>query len=131
MGLHTGKQCCNQSQRWFSARSTNPTSLKRNNLDAYSRTRASASFFDVERASGSKTLARCRGLEAEAVGIVGLPLSDLTTYKMILTQCAACATELGLTLGKKCGRCSTRYCGPECQKRHWEEGGQQQALQEN
>jgi len=26
-------------------------------------------------------------------------------------------------LGKKCGRCSTRYCGPECQKQHWDEGG--------
>ena len=25
---------------------------------------------------------------------------------MILTQCAVCATELGLTLGKKCGRCA-------------------------
>jgi hypothetical protein len=45
---------------------------------------------------------------------------------MILTKCAACATELGLTLGKKCGRCSTRYCGPECQKTHWEEGGHDQ-----
>ena len=44
-------------------------------------------------------------------------------HPMILTQCAVCATELGLTLGKKCGRCSTRYCGPECQKKHWEEGG--------
>jgi tetratricopeptide (TPR) repeat protein len=42
---------------------------------------------------------------------------------MILTQCAVCATDLGLTLGKKCGRCSTRYCGPECQKQHWEAGG--------
>ncbi len=42
---------------------------------------------------------------------------------MILTTCAVCATDLGLTLGKKCGRCSTRYCGPECQKKHWEEGG--------
>jgi tetratricopeptide (TPR) repeat protein len=42
---------------------------------------------------------------------------------MILTKCAVCATELGLTLGKKCGRCSTRYCGPACQKQHWEEGG--------
>ena len=42
---------------------------------------------------------------------------------MILTQCAVCATELGLTSGKKCGRCSTRYCGPACQKQHWEEGG--------
>jgi len=45
---------------------------------------------------------------------------------MLLTQCAVCATELGLTLGKKCGRCSTRYCGPECQKQHWEEGGHDQ-----
>jgi tetratricopeptide (TPR) repeat protein len=42
---------------------------------------------------------------------------------MILTQCAVCATELGLTLGKKCGRCSTRYCGHECQVQHWKEGG--------
>ena len=42
---------------------------------------------------------------------------------MILTQCAVCATELGLTLGKKCGRCSTRYCGADCQVQHWKEGG--------
>ncbi|CAH0372058.1 unnamed protein product [Pelagomonas calceolata] len=42
---------------------------------------------------------------------------------MILTQCAVCAAELGLSLGKKCGRCSTRYCGPECQVQHWKEGG--------
>ena len=42
---------------------------------------------------------------------------------MILTQCVVCATELGLSLGKKCGRCSTRYCGPECQVQHWKEGG--------
>ena len=44
---------------------------------------------------------------------------------MFLTQCAACATELG-TGGKKCGRCQTRYCGAECQKKHWEEGGHDQ-----
>ncbi len=42
---------------------------------------------------------------------------------MLLTKCAACAAELGLTSGKKCGRCATRYCGPACQKKHWEEGG--------
>ena len=42
---------------------------------------------------------------------------------MILTNCAACAAPLGLSLGKKCGRCSTRYCGPECQVQHWKEGG--------
>ena len=45
---------------------------------------------------------------------------------MILTQCAVCATELGLTRGKKCGRCNTRYCGPECQVQHWKEGGHDQ-----
>ena len=39
--------------------------------------------------------------------------------QMILTQCAVCATDLGLSLGKKCGRCSTRYCGAECQVQHW------------
>jgi len=50
----------------------------------------------------------------------------LTIYKMILTQCAVCATELGLSSGKKCGRCSTRYCGPECQVQHWKEGGHEQ-----
>ncbi len=42
---------------------------------------------------------------------------------LLLTQCAACAAPLGLTSGKKCGRCSTRYCGPACQVQHWKEGG--------
>ena len=56
----------------------------------------------------------------------GLPQKHLTRRKMILTQCAVCATDLGLSLGKKCGRCSTRYCGPACQKQHWEEGGHDQ-----
>ena len=45
---------------------------------------------------------------------------------MILTRCAVCATELGLSSGKKCGRCSTRYCGAECQMQHWKEGGHDQ-----
>ena len=45
---------------------------------------------------------------------------------MILTQCAVCAAPLGLSLGKKCGRCRTRYCGPECQVQHWKEGGHDQ-----
>ena len=45
---------------------------------------------------------------------------------MLLVQCAACAAPLGLSSGKKCGRCSTRYCGPVCQKQHWEEGGHDQ-----
>ena len=48
------------------------------------------------------------------------------TFSMLLTKCASCAAELGLTSGKKCGRCQTRYCGPACQKKHWEEGGHDQ-----
>ena len=44
---------------------------------------------------------------------------------MILTQCAVCAIELG-TGGKECGQCQTRYCGPECQEQHWEEGDHDQ-----
>ena len=39
---------------------------------------------------------------------------------MILTQCAVCATELGLS-GQECGCCSTRYWGQRQQ--HWKEGG--------
>ena len=78
------------------------------------------------KASGCKALAFYAWLAFAAFCIVGLPPSDLTIYKMILTQCAVCATELGLTLGKKCGRCSTRYCGPECQVQHWKEGGHDQ-----
>ena len=42
---------------------------------------------------------------------------------MILTNCAVCAAPLGLALGKKCSRCSTRYCGPACQEQHWKGGG--------
>ena len=66
-------------------------------------------------ASGSKAL----GMPPLGAWSVGLPPSDLTIHKMILTQCAVCATELGSSLGKKCGRCSTRYCGSECQVQHW------------
>ncbi len=68
------------------------------------------------------TLAKNQAGQSRALWIVGLPLSDLTK-KMILLQCAVCATELGLTSGKKCGRCTTRYCGPACQVQHWKEGG--------
>ena len=41
---------------------------------------------------------------------------------MLLSKCAACAAPLGLALGKKCGRCSTRYYGPACQEQHWKSG---------
>ena len=62
-------------------------------------------------------------LGIEQFCIVGLPPSDFTAEMLLLTQCAACAAPLGLTSGKKCGRCSTRYCGAACQKQHWEVGG--------
>ena len=42
---------------------------------------------------------------------------------MICTSCPACAAPLPHTNAKQCSRCKTRYCGPECQKQHWEEGG--------
>ena len=42
---------------------------------------------------------------------------------MILTNCPVCAAPLPPTTAKQCSRCKTRYCGPECQKTHWEEGG--------
>ena len=50
----------------------------------------------------------------------------LSLMALLLTQCAVCATDLGLSLGKKCGRCSTRYCGAACQVQHWKEGGHDQ-----
>ena len=60
-----------------------------------------------------RELAACKALAfkqleafAWAFCIVGLPTGDLTIHKMFLTQCAACAAPLGLSLGKKCG--STR-----------------------
>jgi tetratricopeptide (TPR) repeat protein len=40
---------------------------------------------------------------------------------MILTNCAACAAPLRFP-AKQCGRCKTRYCGPACQKQHWDAG---------
>ena len=60
--------------------------------------------------------------------------------KMILTQCAVCATKLGLSLEtdrgrlrlrtwhrwEVCGSCSTRYCSAECREQHWEKGGHDQ-----
>ena len=42
---------------------------------------------------------------------------------MILTHCPVCAAPLPDTSAKQCSRCKTRYCGPACQKKHWEEGG--------
>ena len=43
--------------------------------------------------------------------------------KMILTRCPVCAAELPPLSAKQCSRCKTRYCGPACQKQHWEAGG--------
>ena len=52
---------------------------------------------------------------------VRLPKAKEGRGTMILTQCAVCATDLGLTRGKKCGRCSMRYWGADCQAQHWTE----------
>ena len=41
---------------------------------------------------------------------------------MILTNCAACAAPLPRP-AKQCSRCKTLYCGPACQRQHWERGG--------
>ena len=41
---------------------------------------------------------------------------------MIRTCCAACGTPLAHT-APRCGDCHTRYCGRECQKQHWKDGG--------
>ena len=43
---------------------------------------------------------------------------------IILTSCAHCAAPLEI-MGKKCGRCFTRYCGADCQKAHWKAGHKQ------
>ena len=45
---------------------------------------------------------------------------------MILTHCPVCAAELPPLSAKQCSRCKTRYCGPVCQKQHWEAGGHDQ-----
>ena len=42
--------------------------------------------------------------------------------RMILTQCPVCAVALPALTAKQCSHCKTRYCGPECQKQHWEQG---------
>ena len=52
----------------------------------------------------------------------GSPTLDPRQTKMILTNCAACAAPLPHK-AKQCSRCKTRYCGPACQKKHWDEGG--------
>jgi hypothetical protein len=86
-------------------------------------------YAEIQPAKAECELAACNTLgiqqdaPPEGFCIAGLPPSDLTIQEMFLTYCASCAAPLGLTLGKKCGRCSTRYCGPACQKQHWEEGG--------
>ena len=50
------------------------------------------------------------------------PPDDALLSKMILTNCAACAATLPHK-AKQCSRCKTRYCGPACQKQHWDAAG--------
>ena len=49
------------------------------------------------------------------------PPDDALGREMILTHCAACAVPLPRP-AKQCSRCKTLYCGPACQKQHWEAG---------
>ena len=41
----------------------------------------------------------------------------------LIKSCGACALPLPDLGAKQCGSCKTGYCGPECQKQHWREGG--------
>ena len=43
---------------------------------------------------------------------------------MIINKCATCAKPLEQK-APRCGNCKTRYCGRECQKRHWKGGHKQ------
>ena len=53
------------------------------------------------------TAASCDWIKtSRSFGILGPP-ERFDHIQDVLTQCACCATDLGLTLGKKCGRCST------------------------
>ena len=42
---------------------------------------------------------------------------------MILTQCAVCATDLGLNLGQEMWPLQHTLLRAECQEQHWKEGG--------
>ena len=46
---------------------------------------------------------------------------------MIITHCANCATEIRRT-APRCIKCWTRYCGPACQRQHWDSGGHNRQL---
>ena len=48
---------------------------------------------------------------------------------MILTHCAQCAAPLD-NKAPRCGICKTRYCGRDCQKMHWKQGGHKAICQE-
>ena len=46
---------------------------------------------------------------------------------MILINCANCSTEIERT-APRCIKCWTRYCGPACQRQHWDSGGHNRQL---
>ena len=78
---------------------------------------------------GPSQLAACKALGIPSfcaragvkLCIVGLPPSDLTTHKMILTRCAVCATDLGLP-PRNVAAAAHATAAP-CQVQHWKEGG--------
>ena len=55
------------------------------------------------------------------------PLPSPNNWTMILTHCANCATEIVRT-APRCIKCWTRYCGPACQRQHWDSGGHNRQL---
>ena len=53
--------------------------------------------------------------------------ASLRLVNMIITHCANCATEIQRT-APRCIKCWTRYCGPACQRQHWDSGGHNRQL---
>ena len=80
-----------------------------------------------------KSLAACMTLAIPSLGRLGPEPPRAVSHnpqrhaKMILTNCACCAVPLP-HLAKQCSRCKTRYCGPACQKQHWDAGGHNREL---
>jgi tetratricopeptide (TPR) repeat protein len=48
----------------------------------------------------------------------------LSVIETMIHTCASCAARIPQT-APRCGNCKTRYCGRDCQKRHWKGGHKQ------
>ena len=83
--------------------------------------RPQALFSLLRRAPSGQSSGRPLGSPKRRQGSSGKERRPQST--MILTQCPVCAAPLPDLTAKQCSRCKTRYCGPACQKQHWEAGG--------